>query len=328
MNKNKLDIIAFIRSQYVLEINESDYDNIYIVGDLHSNYSLLEKKLENVNFNKNKDLLICAGDLFDRGMEPENFINYLGKPWFLSCCGNHDLSVINAFYCSSSNNGEDFLYYCLNSPNVYNLMNNSDFIDDNYSLLTNNLWMNIVIHKKNGNKILVKHSYHNQESILDISNLNDSEVINVTNSILWDRDLFWLLLLKQNLYSYESLILFLNEKEKSEKVNKLKNNILKLLKDCDNQNTKLSRVIDYFNTLENHFFSNEYEKTFYGHSIITKGKINNIANRYFIDYGGYLVNDYFKQNKSGFYDEFKAKDPDELNYTFVFYSVKKNIFIF
>ena len=52
-----------MRNTYnVLELKQYDYDNIYIVGDIHGMFHLLEKELKKVNFNKDKDLLI--NDLF------------------------------------------------------------------------------------------------------------------------------------------------------------------------------------------------------------------------------------------------------------------------
>lgn len=44
-----------------LEIDEDV--NVYVVGDIHGAYSLLKEKLESVNFDYNKDLLIAVGDL-------------------------------------------------------------------------------------------------------------------------------------------------------------------------------------------------------------------------------------------------------------------------
>ena len=43
--------------------------HLYIVGDLHGCYQLLIAEIRNVDFNFEKDLLICTGDLIDRGAE-------------------------------------------------------------------------------------------------------------------------------------------------------------------------------------------------------------------------------------------------------------------
>ena len=44
-----------------LEIDEDV--NVYVVGDIHGAYSLLKERLESINFDYNKDLLIAVGDL-------------------------------------------------------------------------------------------------------------------------------------------------------------------------------------------------------------------------------------------------------------------------
>jgi len=43
----------------------------YIAGDLHGCFSLLERLMEEVSFDKNHDRFFSVGDLIDRG--PESF---------------------------------------------------------------------------------------------------------------------------------------------------------------------------------------------------------------------------------------------------------------
>lgn len=69
----------------------------YWVGDIHGCYSLLEKALENVGFDKTKDRLFVLGDLVDRGPESHRAIEFLEQPWFISLQGNHD-----AFVCKTA----------------------------------------------------------------------------------------------------------------------------------------------------------------------------------------------------------------------------------
>ena len=45
------------------------FSSVYVVGDLHASYSLLMQELKNLNFDFHNDLLICTGDLIDRGEE-------------------------------------------------------------------------------------------------------------------------------------------------------------------------------------------------------------------------------------------------------------------
>ena len=71
-------------------IRGADYAAIYVVGDLHGCYRFLMQELEKIRFNFEQDLLICTGDLVDRGSENLECISLLDQPWFLSVRGNHE----------------------------------------------------------------------------------------------------------------------------------------------------------------------------------------------------------------------------------------------
>lgn len=71
-------------------IDGSDFSAIYVVGDLHGCYSLLMQELEKVHFNFEKDLLICTGDLVDRGNENLECVSLVSQPWFYCVRGNHE----------------------------------------------------------------------------------------------------------------------------------------------------------------------------------------------------------------------------------------------
>jgi len=62
----------------------------FICGDIHGSYSCVTQALEGLSFDKNKDRLICAGDLVDRGPANEACLDLLDKPWFFCCKGNHE----------------------------------------------------------------------------------------------------------------------------------------------------------------------------------------------------------------------------------------------
>ena len=67
-----------------------NYNSVYIVGDLHGSYSLLMQELHLKNFDFENDLLICTGDLIDRGDENLECISLLDQTWFLTVRGNHE----------------------------------------------------------------------------------------------------------------------------------------------------------------------------------------------------------------------------------------------
>ena len=71
-----------------------DHVNAYVVGDLHGCYEELMKELDRINFDKSRDILICVGDLIDRGKSSEKIIALLDEPWFVSV-----LEITNNFVC-------------------------------------------------------------------------------------------------------------------------------------------------------------------------------------------------------------------------------------
>lgn len=94
--KNYLDIKK--ESTYVKEIpwNCKGFD--YVVGDIHGQFSNLEKKLKSIGFNPSADRLFCCGDLVDRGEESPRVTEFLQKDWFFSVRGNHDEFVLRSFF--------------------------------------------------------------------------------------------------------------------------------------------------------------------------------------------------------------------------------------
>ena len=58
-------------------ITGKNFSSVYVIGDLHGSYSLLMQELKNLNFDFHNDLLICTGDLIDRGVENLECISLL-----------------------------------------------------------------------------------------------------------------------------------------------------------------------------------------------------------------------------------------------------------
>ena len=83
---------------YVQVIDGSSFASIYIVGDLHGSYQLLMNHLNFISFNFDEDLLICTGDLVDKGDENLECISLLKKPWFRTVRGNHEELCIKGLY--------------------------------------------------------------------------------------------------------------------------------------------------------------------------------------------------------------------------------------
>lgn len=66
----------------------------FVVGDLHGCYSALQALLEHVKFHPARDRLFSVGDLVDRGPHSHLVLELLKKPWFFSCMGNHEQSLL------------------------------------------------------------------------------------------------------------------------------------------------------------------------------------------------------------------------------------------
>lgn len=70
----------------------------YVVGDIHGEYGALEDALAAILFNPEQDRLFSVGDLVDRGTVSSKALDWVAKPWFFPCRGNHDDFVIRAVY--------------------------------------------------------------------------------------------------------------------------------------------------------------------------------------------------------------------------------------
>jgi serine/threonine protein phosphatase 1 len=74
----------------VLSLPRNTKGRDFIVGDIHGAFSLLEKALEEADFDPEKDRVISVGDLIDRGPEPLRCLEFLKQPWFFAVRGNHE----------------------------------------------------------------------------------------------------------------------------------------------------------------------------------------------------------------------------------------------
>ena len=99
----------------ILTINTNQKNHVYVVGDLHGCYSLLIQELKKINFDFQNDVLICTGDLVDRGEENLACISLLDEPWFYTVRGNHEEMCIKSAHDSKikdihARNGGEWFY--------------------------------------------------------------------------------------------------------------------------------------------------------------------------------------------------------------------------
>lgn len=82
--------------EIVKYIDGQQFSAVYIVGDLHGCYNLLMHELRRNDFDFENDLLICTGDLIDRGSENLECVGLLDEPWFCTVRGNHEEMCIRS----------------------------------------------------------------------------------------------------------------------------------------------------------------------------------------------------------------------------------------
>lgn len=83
-------------SQIFLRFEKNQHGRDFVVGDIHGEFFLLERKLREIGFDKRFDRLFAVGDLIDRGPRSDEAVYWLMKePWFHSVKGNHEQLLID-----------------------------------------------------------------------------------------------------------------------------------------------------------------------------------------------------------------------------------------
>jgi serine/threonine protein phosphatase 1 len=77
-------------------IEGGKWRHIWIVGDLHGCHQQLLNQLREKRFDPYRDLLICVGDIIDRGPDSMACLQLLDKTWFISVRGNHEQMALDA----------------------------------------------------------------------------------------------------------------------------------------------------------------------------------------------------------------------------------------
>jgi len=100
--------LSRVRRCISLPGNEAGRD--FVVGDLHGHRSLLERQLEALGFEPQRDRLFSVGDLIDRGPESLATLALIEQPWFHAVLGNHELMLLDhlGYFRSRLLTGRDF----------------------------------------------------------------------------------------------------------------------------------------------------------------------------------------------------------------------------
>jgi serine/threonine protein phosphatase 1 len=102
----------------IKHFQENKLGTDYVVGDIHGCFDAVQKELDLIGFDPEKDRLFSVGDLVDRGTQSEESIDWLAKPWFHAVRGNHEQMAIDYIdgqsdrYMYSYNGGQWFLDVC------------------------------------------------------------------------------------------------------------------------------------------------------------------------------------------------------------------------
>jgi serine/threonine protein phosphatase 1 len=67
---------------------------LFAAGDIHGEFHALMSALQALEFDFEKDLLLLAGDIHDRGANSPQCLELLQEPWLLSTLGNHELMLL------------------------------------------------------------------------------------------------------------------------------------------------------------------------------------------------------------------------------------------
>ena len=74
----------------------NDAGRDFVVGDIHGMFAHLHSLLGDVGFDPSADRLFSVGDLVDRGPGSAAALEWLERPWFHACRGNHEQFVLDS----------------------------------------------------------------------------------------------------------------------------------------------------------------------------------------------------------------------------------------
>lgn len=118
----------------------------YAIGDIQGHYDGLQRLLECINYEPNKDQLWFVGDLVNRGKQSLETLRFLStlKPIPRICLGNHDLYLLHLIYGNTPKQVSSDLLPILSAPDKDEL----------------GFWLRQqhFLHADNKNKIIMSHA--------------------------------------------------------------------------------------------------------------------------------------------------------------------------
>ena len=84
-----------------LKLDGHNWRHVWVVSDLHGCYQMLMDEIKQRQLNPYEDLLICVGDLIDRGPDSVKCLQLLNEKWFYAVRGNHEQMALDALHNKS-----------------------------------------------------------------------------------------------------------------------------------------------------------------------------------------------------------------------------------
>jgi hypothetical protein len=168
----------------------------FVCGDIHGSFSLVQKFMDSINFDKTKDRLFCCGDLVDRGPQNEECLALLYEPWFFLVRGNHEQMMLD-YYAGETR-------WWLNNGGLWGAHYQNDYSDEATNVIqcvkdhVENLPLLITVEKRDGTIFHLMHAELDSlvpltdEDLADEDKLAKSAFVRVIDgdSIIWGRRMF------------------------------------------------------------------------------------------------------------------------------------------
>lgn len=81
----------------LLHLDLSAFRKVFVCGDIHGCFPLLDQRLAEIGYIASRDALISVGDLADRGPHSELALGFLRRPNVWAVTGNHEQLLVDAW---------------------------------------------------------------------------------------------------------------------------------------------------------------------------------------------------------------------------------------
>jgi serine/threonine protein phosphatase 1 len=159
-------------------------------------------KLDSIGFNKEEDVLICTGDLIDRGEQNVECLELMDEPWFFTVSGNHEDMALKAIL-EPSEQDDHWRLWMYNGGSWYIDFGGTDDLLYVRELIKKTVLLPHVLEIQHGDKkVVVCHAdWPSKQYPYSSSNVNNehvtfsdpnrSDIADFTQNIIWSRDRYY-----------------------------------------------------------------------------------------------------------------------------------------